>query len=491
MNKIGKRQGISLIALIITIIVLVILTGAVIINAINVPSNANLTVFKENVGTVQDAATIKMLNNLVDNAQQFNQNAKWIGVADGYTIDDIATPPTFDTQISGINVVALDANLKENLGITDEEFRKYYISENGTVFHEGYLYNGVTYYNATTSEIIKIVNSIAVTGTYNAEYTEGEKFDITGLVVEATYNDGSTENVTSSCTFTPTLDTELATTDTIVTITYSGKTATLNITVKEKTLGYIIKDGSMYGTKVSGYTAGGVSDWSVFYEDVQNKYVYLIASNVLTESQIPTIEGALSATYNGYGVLYWSSAPDLQTMNSNSLFMAKWSNYGEKANGRCASALLNTDNWIRFATPTNETIKDYVKGAIGTPTAEMFAASWSEKNNNLPLSMTNKDINGAESANGYYYNYNGSISAQPSGLPTAGNEVYFPKYDGKTINYWLASPGAASASRLCIIGTGGILMSGGANGDTNRALRPVVCIDSDIPATITDLGINI
>ena len=412
MKKIESRKGISLVALVITIIVLVVLTGAVVITGVNVPQQGQLAVFKNNVSNVQDAVTLKMLNNMAGKISSNNDNVKWIGVASGYTEESIGNPPAFAAKINGVDVVALDTSLKNEMQIDDQEFAKYYVDAKGTVYHTGFTYEGVTYYNASTS-------------------IEGE--------------------------------------GTIIT-----------------TLGDIITGGSMYGTPVTGYTAGGVSDWRVFYEDTENGYVYLIASNVLTEAQIPAIDDALKGTYNGDGVLYWTSAPALQTMSSNSIFMAKWSDYGANSNGKCASALLNTDNWTTFATPSDTTLTDKVVGAIGSPTAEMFAASWSAKNTNNPLSMTNKNSSETESTNGYYYNYNGTIGTQHSGLPTTGNELYFPS----GINYWLASPCAQSTWRLCIVNRG-ILMSGGANGDANRGVRPVVCLESDIPATVTANGIDI
>ena len=58
MSKI-ERKGISLVALVITIIVLVVLTGAVVITGVNVPQQGQLAVFKSNVSSIQDAVTLK------------------------------------------------------------------------------------------------------------------------------------------------------------------------------------------------------------------------------------------------------------------------------------------------------------------------------------------------------------------------------------------------------------------------------------------------
>ena len=108
------RKGISLVALVITIIVLVVLTGAVVITGVNVPQQGQLAVFKSNVSSIQDAVTLKMLNNMVDKISTRNENVKWIGVASGYTEANIAVAPNFNERINGVPVVALDNSIKEN-----------------------------------------------------------------------------------------------------------------------------------------------------------------------------------------------------------------------------------------------------------------------------------------------------------------------------------------------------------------------------------------
>ena len=57
-----NKKGISLVALVITIIVLIILTGAVIMTGLNAPSNASSAVAAYNTTVVQDAVTIYIMN---------------------------------------------------------------------------------------------------------------------------------------------------------------------------------------------------------------------------------------------------------------------------------------------------------------------------------------------------------------------------------------------------------------------------------------------
>ena len=82
-------------------------------------------------------------------------------------------------------------------------------------------------------------------------YIEGQTFDPTGMVVTATMNDGDTEVVTGY-TYSP--SGALATTDTAVTISYGGKTASVSITVNAINLTTVAAtddDGSLFGKDAS------------------------------------------------------------------------------------------------------------------------------------------------------------------------------------------------------------------------------------------------
>ena len=79
----------------------------------------------------------------------------------------------------------------------------------------------------------KVLEKIEITTNPNkTAYEEGEKFDKTGMVVTAIYSDSSKETVTDYA-YTPTGS--LTANDKRVIITYKDKTATVTITVKEKT----------------------------------------------------------------------------------------------------------------------------------------------------------------------------------------------------------------------------------------------------------------
>lgn len=138
-----------------------------------------------------------------------------------------------------------------------------------------------------------ILSSIAITTEpTKTTYSEGETFDPTGMVVTATYNDNSTEDVTSSCTFSPA--TELTTSDTEITVSYTEngvtKTATQAITVNEyvqPTTVTIQMTNSLFGEEVhtSGKSTeemtfvGTKDNVTVTYSVPNDSYYYFNTSN--------------------------------------------------------------------------------------------------------------------------------------------------------------------------------------------------------------------
>ena len=74
----------------------------------------------------------------------------------------------------------------------------------------------------------KLVKIEVTTSPTTVEYIEGDSLDLTGLVVTATFDNGSTEDVTSQCIISPASGTILATTDTNVNISYTYKGVTRN-----------------------------------------------------------------------------------------------------------------------------------------------------------------------------------------------------------------------------------------------------------------------
>ena len=103
-------------------------------------------------------------------------------------------------------------------------------------FNDTYEFDKGNYLVEYKAPAAKTLQSIAISGTPQTEYTEGETFSAEGLVVTATYDDASTAVVTREATwsFSP-ATLAVGTTSVTATATYNEKTAseTYNVTVKE------------------------------------------------------------------------------------------------------------------------------------------------------------------------------------------------------------------------------------------------------------------
>ena len=93
------------------------------------------------------------------------------------------------------------------------------------------------------------VSSIALSGTYQTSFNQGDEFNHSGMVVTATYSDSSTGDVSSEAVWSGynMLNTGTQT----ITVTYQGKTATYDINVVASvmyTVGGTIQNGSLSST---------------------------------------------------------------------------------------------------------------------------------------------------------------------------------------------------------------------------------------------------
>lgn len=149
------RKGISLVALVITIIVLIILAAAVMLTGANTPGTAKVAVFLNDAGNIQDAVTIYRLNHM----------AEYQGVlpelTDPATIESTTTAAVTIDEVKYYNF-ASDVDLNE-LGLQGVDLSKWALSENGKVAHKtGIKLKGsddvYTYYNVGVS------SSSALTG---------------------------------------------------------------------------------------------------------------------------------------------------------------------------------------------------------------------------------------------------------------------------------------------------------------------------------------
>lgn len=149
-------------------------------------------------------------------------------------------------------------------------------------------------YLAVTYESSKNLTGITVkTPPTTVSYTEGEKFNPAGLVITASYDNSTSEDITynettkSSFTFNPSLTTPLATTDNSVSISYGGKTTNQAITVSKfsATAGTydIVPNNVFFGcnaftTKPSDFTSATGSSNGITIEYVAASSAYINSS---------------------------------------------------------------------------------------------------------------------------------------------------------------------------------------------------------------------
>lgn len=155
-----KRKGISLVALIITIIVLIVITGAVVLTGVKTPQNARLAIFYNNIATVQEAVSLKIVNNMSKYSKDTDKNVnvfKWEGVINNFVPSNGA--PNFTNSDIIINneipVLQIDQDMVISLSIDRVELGNYYISEKAVVYYYNQglgfaIDDGTRYYNRTT-----------------------------------------------------------------------------------------------------------------------------------------------------------------------------------------------------------------------------------------------------------------------------------------------------------------------------------------------------
>ena len=259
------------------------------------------------------------------------------------------------------------------------------------------------------------------------------------------------------------------------------------------TLGTLVTSASDYGKTINYVSDNGVEDWKIFYHT--EDYVYLIASEALAYDKMPTnIPGAsvlavdvpfVNGTKRTVGHISWASAPvGVEILQENcEMWMANFNNYANN-NGKTISYFLSEEYWGELKN-TKANYKDYIVGAIGTPTVEMFAASWNAKRaitNNTTI--YNKKLGLVENGTvGYYINdiTNGEAASNTTTQTITTLDNLYLWSDQSNSSIWLSSPAANAANNLMGVYRTGIINNNNYTYKYN-AVRPVVCLRADIPA---------
>ena len=251
-----------------------------------------------------------------------------------------------------------------------------------------------------------------------------------------------------------------------------------NLATKSISASDISSNPNKYYGKTVNYSANDITDWKIFYADSDN--IFLITSDYLPIEKVPTLETGMTTT--GTYQAYWDSVPTEQTVTSlNSSFMfTGFSDYSTNDNAKCVSTLLNTSNWSGFV---NSTYADY---CIGSPTLEMWVASW---NNNYPSDLLYCNN---PSSWGYYIGTSSSPTTYNISLNSYtgySNTLYYPHTVGynNCSGYWLASPSACRKGTIMSLHCEDKLTFYDYN-ETTISVRPLVRLQYGVNLTTENAG---
>ena len=527
-----KQKGITLIALVITVIVLLIL-AAVTINALSGDNGilkrateakqktrradalekiqvAVMTATANGVGEVNPddlkaelekaGATVKTTGKL-----------PWEVTLDGYmfrinenlSIDEISGVGISKKELKLLNGASETLTATVTEGVTgtikwESSNPSVATVENGKVTAVGtsgtatitVKVEGTDYSDTCTVSIVQKVTSLKANDlTVRKKATA--KIDVTttpsGLVEDLTYTSDTPSIATVSEDGTVTGVAEGTATITIKGKVSTNVSTTCTVTVKKALVDLTAEQiaankEKYYGEVAQNYTAGGLT-YRIFYVDTENKFgdgvntVYLKADRCYAKTLDSSYEpiGEDLETYKKMNPLWKIARGKVQTSN--------WNNQ-EKS----ASYLCSPSKWTNFLDT------DKARYVIGAPSIEMFIESY----NGVPHETgTAKGGLSAEysSSNepGYIYKVNGTLynnggwSTADGTLDYKGYNSMYAGINGIKMNYdwWLASPSSYISYYVCYV-SGYNASLGGGNYSYTSGVGPLVSLRSGIPVQVEE-----
>ena len=459
-----QNRGITLIALVITIIVLLILAGI----SISMLSGDN--------GFLQRATDAKKNTETASAKEQIQ-----IEVLGSYGTDGELNMNTLKTNLEkiGATVTDTDGDFPLTVTINGQTFT---VDSNGNVEKAG-------------PTIVVDANSLTITAEDGSSITKGEVPANTPLKINFT---ASVENGT--VTVNPTLPhitttEEMTAKKVIFTIngSVSGETVTpLTYTVdlnevyesSDVNAEKVKKNAkSFYGSKVTNYTCDGtgVSIWRIFYADNEN--IYLIADDYISINDAPKGKSGTALYKNtDYRLSFmnvykdYSGSSWILENSKAKKWLNKYFNYtadngttypnktSENSNIRAVAFMMDTSDgvWGKWA---NSNFAEY---AIGGPTLEMYVESYKDSH---PESNISCDVTGT---NGYTYSNASGLEASDE-----NNGIYIKTSQEKAYAMWLASPSSNDNRDIVFALCDGSLHGSGYVSDY-LGLRPLVCLKSSV-----------
>ena len=507
-----KNKGITLIALVITVIVLLIL-AAVTINALSGDNGIlkRATEAKQKTRRADALEKIQLAvmtatTNGVGEANPDDVKAElekvgatvkttgelpWEVTLDGYmfrinenlSIDEISGVGISKKELKLLNGASETLTATVTEGVTgtikwESSNPSVATVENGKVTAVGtsgiatitVKVDGTDYSDTCTVSIVQKVTAITAENLTVGKNGTG-KIKVTttpsGLVEDLTYTSGATNIATVAQDGTVTGVAEGTATITIKGKVSTNVSTTCTVTVTKPTVSVTAADiaankEKYYGKVAENYTQRGLT-YKIFYVDTENKFgdgantVYLKADYKDYISLTTDISSLTTDDIQKFKNMnpVWNAARGTVAQSS-------W-NDNEKA----SAWLCAPSQWTTYVDSTKATY------AIGGPSVEMYIASYNDVKHDtgtakggLSAEYSTKD------APGYIYKVNGEL--QNSGWSTNNNtldykgynSMYAGKNGSRTGYWWLASPSSIGSDRVCRVSVTYAYLYGSSYGDT-------------------------
>ena len=261
-----------------------------------------------------------------------------------------------------------------------------------------------------------------------------------------------------------------------------GYYATLNVVSPIGTAGYIAQHVNEYYGKTVNYTPknGANVKWKIFYAGTtpgtETSNIYLIADNYISSSYAPKGINNSAIKINGTNELSFDNlindykgSSDI-TNNLVRPWLSYLNSYPNSTNNnmKAVAYMLDTDVWSTFT--DNDRKAEY---AIGSPTLDLFCASYNQKyssDEQIQYQATSVGYQ-VKSSDDSKYGYNISITR---------DSLYV--ISGGPYATWLASPSyyVGNGQNLVGIQWAGSVDATFSYDDNDCGLRPIVCLKSEV-----------
>lgn len=248
---------------------------------------------------------------------------------------------------------------------------------------------------------------------------------------------------------------------------------------------------SFYGSEVVGYSceSAGVSKWRIYYADDTN--IYLISDFYIHASYTPSSPSGYGIGYSDYNLNFENVYKDPiygegsawingKTDGKDNSLAKRWLNKylsqypnNQNVNIKAVAYLMDTKIWNVFA---NSDLAEY---AIGSPTIELFSASYRDTHPDKYIEYRVHPEN-----EGYEMKWNDQDNSSYSvSIDNVGwdefNYIYMLR-DGSYPRTFLASPCADSQKNIMAVWSGSIMQVAIPAWSSSHygGLRPIVCLKS-------------